>query len=219
MVLVAKLALPSTYGEALSLAVGLLEVVLAWVAMRNLFRFGRRFPWLVLLGVFFAARGLDRVYVAFSDIENPTVSLATDALLVVVMTLLIGRLDVTVRGLRAAEDEADWRRDEYERALSDYRSLVRHRLANPLTVLRGGIETLARRGPELASETREQVVAALREELDRLETTTLEPYPRSAEERVLMPTPHPRSGKSGEPAGAEGLEPPTYGFGDRRSTS
>lgn len=187
--LTATFSAPSNASEAVGLAVGLLEVVLAVFAARELRHHGRRFPWLVLLGVFFAARGCYRIYVAFSAAESESVLLGFDALAVAVLLLLILRLEDTISGLRRAEDAADWSRGEYERALGHYRSLVRHRLANPLTVLRGAAETLARREPELAPGERARLLGLLRTELDRLEATALEPVPVSEEERELDPEP------------------------------
>ncbi|HET7572911.1 MAG TPA: hypothetical protein VFJ77_09640 [Gaiellaceae bacterium] len=193
------LAAPANAGEAVGLAVGLLQVILAVVAMRGLVEHRRRFPWLMLLGVFFAARGVDRILLAFRAGDNANVNLATDGLTVVILVLLILRLDDTVDGLRRAEDAAVWNRGEYERALADYRTLVRHRLANPLTILRGAVETLASRDRELAPEDRTRVLSVLRGELDRLEATTLEPQPDRPEERALEPAPRPRPEGSERP--------------------
>jgi signal transduction histidine kinase len=198
------LAAPSNASEAVSLAVGLLQIVLAAVATRGLLEHGRRFPWLMLLGVFFAARGVDRIVVAFSASDNANVSLATDGLAVGVLLLLILRLDDTVGGLRRAEDVAQWNQDEYERALVDYRTLVRHRLASPLTILRGAVETLARRDQELAPHDRERLFGLLRSELDRLGSTTLDPRPERPEERVLAPEPRPEPLPEGFNQPAEG---------------
>jgi signal transduction histidine kinase len=195
-------AAPSSAAGVVGLTLGLLELALAVVALRHLFRYGRRFPWLALLGLFFVARGADRIYAVFASGEDVGVLLALDALAVAVLLLLLARLDVTVRGLQRAEEEADWNRSEYERALRDYRSLVRHRLANPLTVLRGGIETLAARDAELASTAREELVDVLRSELERLEATALEPSPIAPEEAELRPVPRRAPGAGAASSGA-----------------
>src|SRR5918998_1834564 len=126
----------------LSLLIGLLQVLLALVAVRQLGRYAHAFAWLVALSVFFVVRGGMRVYAAFSGSAPESLAVAVDVLLLVVLALLIFGLDHTVRGLQLAENEASYREEEYARALADYRRLARHRLATPLTVLRSGTTAL-----------------------------------------------------------------------------
>ncbi len=92
--------------EYLSLTVGLLEVALAVVVLRKLARFGRTFPWLVALVVFFAVRGGARVLSYASAEGERAVVLASDALVAAVLVLLIFQLPETVRRLSAAQDAA-----------------------------------------------------------------------------------------------------------------
>jgi signal transduction histidine kinase len=182
---------PANPHDALGFAVGLLQIALAAVAAREIVRYGRRFPWLIVLSVFFAVRGGYRIYVAFTDAESPNVTLATDVLSVLVLVLLIAGLESTVTTLRRSEDSATWSQREYERALADFRDLVRHRLANPLSVLRGSVETLAAREQELDPASRQELFGVLRSELDRLEATALDPAPAGPEELALAPEPRP----------------------------
>ena len=170
----------------LNLAIGTLELALAGVVLRHIARFGRAFPWLAALMLFFLARGADRIYAAFTRDES--LGIVIDAFLVAVLLLLIVGIDRTARALQAARDEATYRRDEYERALADYQRLARHRLANPLTAIRGSIETL-RAMPELDSETRIELLDAVRDEARRLEEIALEPTIVGDEERSLDPRP------------------------------
>jgi signal transduction histidine kinase len=82
------------------------------------------------------------------------------------------------------------RQQEYERALRDYRSLARHRLANPLTVIRGGLETL--RSQKLSRRQRDELIEAIAIEAARLESVALDPRANGDEERELRPEPGQR---------------------------
>ena len=174
-------------GSSLNLALGVIQLVLAALVLRNLGRFGRAFPWLTALMAFFALRGVDRLYVALADEEPVVFSAVLDGLLLVILVLLLVGLEGTVRGLRIAIDDAELRTVEYERALADYRTLARHRLANPLSAIRGGITTL--REVDVDPETRERLLAMIAEEARRLEQVALDPEPTRPEERALRPRP------------------------------
>jgi signal transduction histidine kinase len=178
----------------LSLVIGLLQVVLVIVVVRGLGRHARAFPWLVALTAFFALRGAMRIYAAFEGSAPEALAVPVDILLIVVMGLLIVGLEQTARGLRLAEDEALYREEEYARALTDYRRLARHRLANPLTAIRTGISAL--RSLDLDACQRKSVLEALERESRRLEKLTLDPQPISPEERGLKPRPHRTSGSA-----------------------
>jgi signal transduction histidine kinase len=175
--------------EALSLVVAVLDLGLALALLPQLGRFGRAFPWLGLLMVYFGLRGAERLYFAVTNHESETASLVSDGVLVVVLVLLAAGLRRTVRGLRLAVDEAKLRAQEYERALRDYQQLVRHRLANPLMQVRGSALTLRARRRELAPEEQEQLLEVLDEAAERLEQISLDPGELAAEEHGLEPTP------------------------------
>ena len=76
---------------------------------------------------------------------------------------------------------------EYHRALLDYNQLVRHRIANPLTAIGGGIKTLLER--DLDRSTQRELLASMLEESHRLERVALGPTVIGAEEESLRPTP------------------------------
>ena len=82
------------------------------------------------------------------------------------------------------------RQEEYERALRDYRALARHRLANPLTVIRGGLETL--RTQKLSRRQRDELIEVIAVEAARLESVALDPRANGDEERELRPAPGER---------------------------
>ena len=176
--------------DYLNVVVGLLQLTLAVVVARHVVRFGRTFPWLVALVVFFGVRGLDRVAVAVAGEELSLVNLLTDAVLVVALVLLIVRLEETVRRLALAENEAAVRAEEYERALADYRVLIRHRLANPLAAIAGSALTLKER--ELDDDLQRRLLDTIEREAKAIETLAVEPMPLGAEEHTLAPAPRPR---------------------------
>ncbi len=176
------------WGDVLNAAIGLLQLTLAVLVVRHLVRFGRAFPWLVALMAYFALRGTARLFAAFSDNGEEAFELVTDAVLVVVLIMLLVGIERTVNGLRAAMDAARMRESEYQRALADYRTLARHRLANPLSAIRGGIATL-REMENLDETTRAQLLEMIDHEANRLEHITLDPDVLSPEERSLRPRP------------------------------
>lgn len=173
--------------SVVNLALGILEIVLALVVLRGLGRFGRALPWLSVLLLFFAIRGVDRIYAALSDSER--LGLVVDLALVAVVVALILTIDRTAAAIKTTEDDARLRREEYERALADYHRLARHRLANPITAIRGSIATL-RDLPDLDAETQRRLLDAVELEAARLERIALDPELRSAEERGLDPQPN-----------------------------
>jgi signal transduction histidine kinase len=182
-------ALTISVDSGLDLAIGTVEALLALVVLRQLGRFGRSFPWLVALMAFFVLRGIDRIYVGLSEHEPRAIAFVLDGLLLLVLALLLFGIEKMARGLRLALDAARYRADEYERAVADYRRLVRHRLANPLTAILGSVRTL-REVSGLERSEREQLLSTIQEQARRLEQTALEPNtPLADEEKELRPTP------------------------------
>ena len=170
--------------DVLSVTLASLEAVLALVVLRHLARFGRAFPWLSALMAFFLVRAADRYYVAFMGDEPLAFSLLVDGLAVLLLTLLIFGFRRMVRGLLAVENEAAIKEAEYERALVDYRRLMRHRIANPLTALRGSIQSL-KDLPDLSREEQAVLVNSVHEAVERLEHVALNPSALSKEEASL----------------------------------
>ena len=183
-----------TTAEWLDLALGALQLALAAAVLRHVRGFGRAFPWLAALMVFFALRGVQRLYAAFTDGGEQAFGLAGDLLLLVVLVLLLVGLDRTVRSLRLASDEAEAQAHEYGRALRDYRRLMRHRIGNPLTVIRGGVATL--RELPLDPETQSSLLESIEEAVGELERVALDPAAASPEEQTLRPRPELEDGLS-----------------------
>jgi len=173
--------------DIVNLLVGVLYILLSLILARYAVRLGREFPWFALLVVLFVTRGVDRVYAAFTDQDR--LGILVDGILIAVVVALILGIDRTSAALKAAHDEAALRREEYDRALTDYRRLARHRLANPLAAIRGSIVTL-RDIPDLDDASRRQLLDALESEARRLEKIALDPVVRGPEERGLDPRPN-----------------------------
>jgi signal transduction histidine kinase len=176
--------------SALDLTIGGLEIILAVTVLRQFWQFRRGFPWLVVLTSFFMLRGADRVAGALTDDAPQTFGFALDAVLLLVLVLLLFTIGRVVRDLEIAEDAALMREREYRRALADYRRLVRHRLATPLTSILGSVRFLRELEPtELG--LREQLLETLEREAVRLECVCLDPADElRAEERDLRPRPN-----------------------------
>ena len=176
-----------TLSDWIDLSVGAVQLALAFVILWRLRGFWRTFPWLAALMVYFALRGGDRISSGIDRVpELPT--LATDLILLGVLVLLFVGLERTVTALRLVSTEAAEKTIEYERALADYRALARHRLANPLVAIRGGIETL--RARELDRETTLAILSDIAQEAERLERIALDPSATRAEEQDLRPRPN-----------------------------
>ncbi len=174
---------------ALGVAIGSLEILLVGTVLRRFWRFRRGFPWLVALAMFFLLRGVDRIVVSFAAEPPPEFGLALDVVLLTVLVLLLLTIERVIAGLQLAEDAAQYREREYGRALRDYRRLVRHRLANPLTAIVGSARALR----ELTMDKpamREELLEVLEHEAERLEKISLDPADElRAEERALHPEP------------------------------
>lgn len=78
---------------------------------------------------------------------------------------------------------------EYARARRDYEQLMRHRIANPLTVVEGGVQTLVALGDRLDTPTRGALLAAIADAAARLREVSIDPAQRSAEEHELHASP------------------------------
>jgi signal transduction histidine kinase len=172
----------------INLILGFAEILLATIVLLHLGRFGRSFPWLVALVIFFIVRGIDRIYVGALGHEPFIAPVMTDGFLIAVVVLLLFGMRRTVLALRRSIEDAEWRKSEYERALIDYRALVRHRLANPLTVIMAGVEML-RHSPAARTDDERSILENVYWSARRLNQVSIEAEPLSEEEERLDPRP------------------------------
>jgi signal transduction histidine kinase len=128
--------------DILDLVIGALEFGLALIVLGHVWRFRRGFPWLIALIAFFLLRGADRVSIGMRVNESTELGYLLDALELAALILLVLGIERIARALERALDRAIAREHEYDRAIRDYRRLVRHRIANPLTAILGGVRTL-----------------------------------------------------------------------------
>ena len=116
------------------------------------------------------------------------VDVALDALILLILALLVLTIDRVVQGFELALDAALYREREYQRALRDYRRLVRHRLATPLTSILGIVRLMQEQAP--TGEVRETLLQTLEHEALRLKAVSLDPADElRPEERNLRPQP------------------------------
>jgi signal transduction histidine kinase len=100
----------------------------------------------------------------------------------------VGAFGLETTELRLREAEAEWRAAEYERALRDYTVLIRHRLATPLTAIRGAALTLQRRD-NLPEQERRALLDLIAEQGALLEQLALDPITQPEEHEL---NPHPK---------------------------
>ncbi len=178
-----------TATQALGLTIASLNLAMVIALTRFLPRFWREMPWLVALTAYFALRTAKRFVGAANHHEAIGLDLYLDLILLPVLVLIIVASNRMIAGFQAARDEAEYRRDEYERARRDYEQLVRHRLFNPLTVVRGAAMTLKAGVPD--DQVRDSLLDAICDAADAIQNTTLEPERRSGEEHTLDAVPGP----------------------------
>lgn len=174
--------------QLLELALGLLYlslVVVLVLAMRGK-RLARAFPWLVVLIAFFALRALERLLVVL-EIPMSIMPMLLHGVSVLALLLLVVGSHRLADALHASQEQAELTTREYERALHHYTQVMRHRLANPLTAIRGGVTTL--RELDLRDEDRDRLLELIDEQAQELETVALHPERAGVEEHELDAVP------------------------------
>jgi signal transduction histidine kinase len=142
--------------------------------------------------IFFALRAIDRVAAPDPFLGyDKNVDAVTDIALIVVLVLLARYARRLARASLATLDEARFRAEEYERARHDYALLVDHRLANPLTVIKGAALTIQAK-PEDPVLT-EKLAGAIADAADVVANVSLSPQRQGVEEHELDAVPHVRT--------------------------
>jgi len=143
---------------------------------------------------FFALRALQELH------DAPSIMLGGDVFEVVIdilsiislVVILLNVRKVVEAGLRAL-NEAGFREAEYRRAKRDYSQIVRHRMNNPLTIIKGAAITL-QAGAVTDESTRDKLCEVIITTVGEMGEITLEPERRDALEYELdaMPDLPPR---------------------------
>lgn len=148
-------------------------------------------PSVMLMAGFFLIYSLER----FEDRTHPSyhsegLDIAMAAVMVVLLAYLLLFASRTMMMMAERAASADERRREYERALRDYEELVRHRVANPLTVITSGVDLLAAKMPEACGDTQlAPVLASISAAAQQLRDVSLDPSHLRPEEASLRPMP------------------------------
>lgn len=172
--------------QLLEFALGLLYLGLVLVIARRVGRLARAFPWLVVLIVFFALRAVERLMVV-AEIPMSFMPMLLHAASVLALFLLVLGSHRLADALEASQERAEVTTREYERALDHYTQVMRHRLANPLTAIRGGVSTLQH--VELDDTTRAHLLEAMEQQARELEAIALHPEREGVEEHELDAVP------------------------------
>jgi signal transduction histidine kinase len=166
---------------------GVIELAVAVAIMLGVrARLGRIRPlaWLVI-GFFFVESlvSFNRVFARnnLDDVLSRAVILEVIGTIVIVM--MLANASRIANAIAILVDEAKYRSYEYERARLDYTQIVRHRIANPLMVIKGAAQTLE--GDNLDEPTRHELRQEIIAAAERLEEISLEPTQQGFEEHDL----------------------------------
>jgi signal transduction histidine kinase len=107
----------------------------------------------------------------------------------VIVVFMLSNASRIVDAIAFTVDEARYRAAEYTRARYDYTQVVRHRIANPLTVIKGAAHTLDI--GELDEEVRHTLRRAIIDAAQQLEEISLEPTRQGKEEYEFDAIPRP----------------------------
>ncbi len=182
---------------------GIVELAVAIVILVGVHRRTGRIPGLawIVASYFLVEAGVS--FNRMSVFSDPDGSLSRVVVLEMLGTLVIIVMLVNARRIAGViarvVDEARLRADEYERARRDYTQVVRHRINNPLTILKGAAQTLD--ATSLDDATRHELRLAIIEAAERLESISLEPTRGGAEEYELDAIPHVSEGGLDAPRG------------------
>lgn len=145
----------------------------------------------IALGSVFGLRGISRLFEArgVAIVADERVVTAIELMLVVALVWILATLEPVVRGLVAREDAARLRAEEYDRARRHYTQVVRHRMMNPLTTIKGGAQTLLV-DRAIDPVTQARILDAMIAACDELEHVSLEPERRDELEHDLDAVPN-----------------------------
>lgn len=176
--------------QAIDLLLAVLNLIVAiYVVVRSQHWLGRVALPAFALAIYFLLRSAARTVDVVTSSASTPVELLLDVLLVGTLLLVITTFEPILRGIGAREDAARYRATEYERARRHYVQVVRHRLLNPVTVIKGSALTL-HDADRVDEATRRKLVDAITAACDELENISLVPERRDDLERDLNAVPH-----------------------------
>lgn len=181
-------------------AIGAVWLAFAVVLLRVRVHDGKLAPWLYVAIGFCLLRAFDFLTVRTGALDVAALVVVLDVLVLVTLIVLVVATERLRHGLAREHAGAERAQAEYSRALLDYTQLVRHRIANPLTAVIGGAQTLLEL--EVSEPTRRRLLEAMLDSARQLERVALHPERVSQEEFSLQPSPAPLH----EPAALEALE-------------
>jgi signal transduction histidine kinase len=177
-----------TTAELLDILIAFGWLALGLVFLREIIAERRLIDWLTLGAAFCTVRALELAVGTF-DIGPDQLSVALQAAALGVLLALVfgaGRM----RQLLVARHEAAKRAEhQFGEALLQYTQLVRHRIANPLTAVIGGIQTL--RELELSPNVKNELLDAMEDKARELENVALHPERVDVVEQGIGPQPAP----------------------------
>ncbi len=118
-----------------------------------------------------------------------TIATMLDATSIALIVWMLVDAASAIAQVRAELHASRIRAREYERARRDYETLMRHRIANPLQVLSGGVATLRELDEVLDATDRGTLLAAMADAARQVEHAALAPDPISVEEHGLAGRP------------------------------
>ncbi len=160
--------------------------------VRRLRRFGLP-PVVWAVAAFFLLRTFTRLnqQEGVPPLNNVTLEITLDVLTDLILVYMLLNIGKITRALLATFDEANFRAAEYDRALRHYTQIVRHRMMNPLTVIKGAAQTL-KTGAVRDTTVHSSLCDVILRMADEVEQTTLQPERRDAREHELDAVPNAR---------------------------
>lgn len=107
-----------------------------------------------------------------------------DVIVMAVLVMVAVGLSRVAASIRREKAQARTMAAEYQRSRRYFESLARQRLANPLTTILGGLQTL--HDHDLDKETRCDMLIAMMDQSKLLAEVSLDPLPRDAVEQRLL---------------------------------
>ena len=136
----------SSYSPVISVIDALAELSMALLILFGVrARLGRFAPLALLAAAYFLIEALVSFNRAFVRIDlEGTLSrvLVLELVGTFIVACMLARASHVARAMATVLDDARHRAAEYERARRHYSQVVRHRIANPLTVIKGAAQTL-----------------------------------------------------------------------------